>query len=82
MITTNKVADIGTFFDAKNMNTLWDFVAVLLKYVAPGVMIFVAIVCVGMVINMAIKAFRKGTDDDNDDDKRRKHDEEYDMRYY
>lgn len=73
------VPNIGTFFDSKNLKTLWDFVAVLLKYVAPGVMILVAIFCVGLVINLVIRAFKKGSDDDDD---RRKDDDEYDMRYY
>lgn len=75
----NRIPEIGTFFDTKNMSTLWEFVATLLKFVAPGVMIFVAIVCVGMVVNLAIKAFKKGTDDDDD---RRKNDDEYETKYY
>lgn len=74
-----RVPQIGTFFSTRNMSTFWDFVAVLLKYIAPGVMIVVAIWIVGMVINAAIKAFKKGADDDDD---RRKDDDEYDMRYY
>lgn len=82
MMTTNRVPQIGTFFDTRNLNILWDFVAVLLKYVAPGVMIFVGIFCVGMVINLAIKAFKKADDDDDYDNKRRKDDDEYDMKYY
>jgi len=76
---SNRIPEIGTFFDTKNLNTLWDFVAVLLKYVAPGVMIFVAIVVVGVVINMIIKMWRKGTDDDDD---RRKNDDDYETKYY
>jgi len=74
-----RVPNIGTFFSTGNMNTFWDFVAVLLKFVAPGVLIVVAIFIVGMVINAAIKGFKKGADDDDD---RRKDDDEYDMRYY
>lgn len=74
-----RVPNIGTFFNSRNMSTFWDFVAVLLKYVAPGVLIVVAIFIVGMVVNAAIKAFKKGADDDDD---RRKDDDEYDMRYY
>ncbi|MBG9693052.1 hypothetical protein ABD91_20040 [Lysinibacillus sphaericus] len=76
---SNRIPEIGTFFDTKNLNTLWDFVAVLLKYVAPGVMIFVALAIVGMIINMVIKMYRKGTDDDDD---RRKKDDEYETKYY
>lgn len=80
MINQYTVPNIGTFFDAKNLKGLWDFVAVLLKYVAPGVMIFVAIFIVGLVINLVVRAFKKGADDDDDD--KRKDDDEYDMRYY
>lgn len=75
-----RVPNIGTFFDTKNLNTLWDFVGALLKFIAPGIMIVVAFFAVGMLIKAAIKAFRKGADDDDDD--RRKDDDEYDMRYY
>lgn len=73
-----RVPNIGTFFSTRNMDTLWDFVAVLLKFIAPGVMIVVAIFIVGMIIRAVIKAFKKGADDDD----RRKDDDEYDMRYY
>lgn len=74
-----RVPNIGTFFSTRNMDTFWDFVAVLLKFIAPGVMIVVAIFIVGMIIRAVIKAFKKGADDDDD---RRKDDDEYDMRYY
>ncbi|MGF0472479.1 hypothetical protein ACQQ6W_23285 [Lysinibacillus fusiformis] len=74
-----RIPNIGTFFDTKNMEAFWGYVAVLLKFIAPGVLIVVAIFVVGMIINAAIKAFRKGADDDDD---RRKDDDEYDMRYY
>ncbi|MBG9693045.1 hypothetical protein ABD91_20005 [Lysinibacillus sphaericus] len=76
---SNRIPEIGTFFDTKNLNTLWDFVAVLLKYVAPGVMIFVAITAVGLIIKLVIKTWRKG---DEDDDDRRKKDDEYETKYY
>jgi len=74
-----RIPEIGTFFDTKNLDTLWGFVGTLLKFVAPGILIICAIVFVGMVITLAIKAFRKSVDDDDD---RRKDDDEYDMRYY
>lgn len=73
-----KVPTIGTFFDTRNLNTLWGFVAELLKFVSPGIMIVVAILCVGMVLTIAIRAFKKGADDDD----RRKNDEDYDVKYY
>lgn len=70
--------NIGTFFDNRNLNTLWGFVATLLKFVSPGVMIVIAIFCVGMVLTIAIKAFKKGADDDEG----RKKDDDYDVKYY
>lgn len=73
------VPNIGTFFSTKNMNTLWDFVAVLVKFIAPGIMIVVAFFAVGMTINIAIKAFKKGADDE---DEKRNKDDDYDMKYY
>ena len=74
-----RVPNIGTFFSTNNMNTLWDFVFVLTRYIAPGIMIVVAFFAVGMVINLAIRAFKKGADDDDD---KRKKDDEYDVKYY
>ncbi|MEA0565505.1 hypothetical protein [Lysinibacillus irui] len=78
-MTRNRIPEIGTFFDTRNLNTLWDFVAVLLKYVAPGVMILVAFTAVGMIIKMILKMWKKGADDDED---RRKNDDEYETKYY
>lgn len=72
------VPNIGTFFNTRNMNTLWDFVAVLVKFIAPGIMIVVAFFAVGMVLTIAIKAFKKGADDDE----KRNKDDDYDMKYY
>jgi len=79
MNSAYRVPNIGTFFSTSNMDTLWDFVFVLTKFIAPGIMIVVAFFAVGMIIHAAIKAFKKGADDDDD---RRKNDDDYDMKYY
>lgn len=76
-----RVPNIGTFFTTGNMDALWNFVGVLLKYVAPGVMIVVALLGVGMFIKLIIKSFKKGSDPE-DDLRRRKDSDEYDMKYY
>lgn len=73
-----RVPNIGTFFSTRNMDTLWDFVVALTKFIAPGIMIVVAFYAAGMLLNAAIKAFKKGADDDDDNRK----DDDYDMRYY
>lgn len=70
--------EIGTFLTTQRLNVFWDYVGVLLKFIAPGVLITVAFFAVGMVLNVAIKAFKKGADND---DKRSK-DDDYDMKYY
>lgn len=73
-----RIPNIGTFLTAERNEALWDLVAVLIKYVAPIILIGVAIYIVGKLVIMAIQAFRKGVDDDDRD----KDDDEYDMRYY
>lgn len=74
-----RAPNIGTFFNTKSMDTLWSFIVTLLKYVAPGVMIFVALFLAGVLLKMVVKIFKKGADDDDD---KRKDDDEYDVRYY
>lgn len=76
-----RTPNIGTFFTTGNMDALWNFVGVLLKYVAPGVMIVVALLGVGMLIKLIIKTFKKGSDPE-DDLRRRKDSDDYDMKYY
>lgn len=76
-----RVPNIGTFFTTGNMDALWNFVGALLKYVAPGIMIVVALLGVGMLIKMIIKSFKKGTDPE-EDLRRRKDSDDYDMKYY
>lgn len=79
---THRVPNIGTFFSSKNMETMWNFVVTLLRYVAPGVMIVVAFFAVAMMIKMIIKAFKKGTETDEDVRRRKDTDDDYDMKYY
>lgn len=78
---TYRVPNIGTFFTTRNTSTMWDFVVTLMRYIAPGVMIVVAFFVVALVIKIAIKSFRKGTDQE-EDVRRKKDTDDYDMKYY
>lgn len=63
-----------TFFDAAALTELWQMVVGLLSLASPAVLIFVAIVAVGMLVTIAIVAFKKAANDDDDED--------YDIKYY
>ena len=65
-----------TFFTQARMKEFWEMVAGLLKLASPGVMISVGIAVVGMVLVLAIKAFRKGSESEYDDNR------DYDIKYY
>lgn len=78
---TYRVPNIGTFFTTGNTNVMWDFVVTLTRFIAPGIMIVVAFIVVGMVITLAIKSFKKGTETE-EDVRRRKDTDDYDMKYY
>lgn len=73
------IPNIGTFFTPQNLEYFWSMLAVLLKFVAPAVLIMLAIYLVGMLLNIIIKAVRKGTDDNDD---RRNNDDDYEIRNY
>jgi len=73
-----RIPQMGTFFTTQRLSVFWDYVGALIKYIAPAIMIAVAIAIVGMVLNVIITAFRKGADSED----RRKDDDDYDMKYY
>lgn len=65
-----------TFFTRARLNEFWDMVTGLVKLASPGVLISVAITCVGMILVLAITAFKKGADAEEDKDR------DYDIKYY
>lgn len=66
--------EFQTFLDPANMDTLWENVEWLLFYVAPVVMIYVAIVSIGHLIDVVKNAFSH--------DKKEETDDEYDIYRY
>lgn len=65
------------FFNSENMMLFWDYVKMLLMGVQPAILISVAVVAVGLILGIVVKAWRKSSDDqlkDNDDD--------YEIRHY
>ncbi|WP_249646155.1 MULTISPECIES: hypothetical protein [unclassified Lysinibacillus] len=73
-----RLPQMGTFFTPQRLDVFWSYVGALIKYIAPAIMIAVALYCVGMVLNVIISAFRKGADSED----RRKDDDDIDMKYY
>lgn len=66
------------FFTKERMDEFWGYVATLLKMASPSAMIVIAVIAVGMVLTIAIAAFKKATkenDDDNEND-------DYEVRHY
>lgn len=63
------------FFTPARLREFWSMIEGLLKFASPSVLIFVAIMAVGMVLTIAIKAFKKGAET-NDQDK------DFDIKYY
>lgn len=66
------------FWTSSRLSELWDIVGVLLKFVAPGLMIVVAIIGVGMLLKYIIDAFKQGADDE----RRNQDEEDYEVKYY
>lgn len=56
------------FYNAENIALLWEYVGILLKGVAPGVMISAAISAVGIVLVIVARAFHSATKKDEDED--------------
>lgn len=56
-----------TFATTENMNTFWGFVKTLLGFASPWVMIAFAILAVGFLLVIIIKAFRSAEKEDDDD---------------
>lgn len=62
------------FFNNERMAEFWEMATGLIKFAAPGVLIFVAIMCVGLLLNIVIDAVKQGSKDKDDDD--------FDIKYY
>lgn len=61
------------FFTDANLDIFWADVKNLLFAAGPGVMISVAVICIGMLITIIVSLFRKAEEKENDD---------YDTKYY
>ncbi|MBM4765449.1 hypothetical protein [Bacillus sp. B15-48] len=56
------------FYTNENMNTFWQFVEMLLKTAAPGVLIWFALIGVGLLLRIIVKSFKDGNKNNDDDD--------------
>lgn len=63
-----------TFFTKERMDEFWEMVTALLKFASPSVLIYVAIVSVGILLTTVVVAFKKATRDDDNED--------FDIKYY
>lgn len=63
-----------TFLNPTNLDTFWGFVKWVLFFVAPTLMIWVAVVAVGHLVGVIRKAMHESDKDDTDD--------EYDIYHY
>lgn len=57
-----------TFYTDERLAQLWDFVRQLLQMTSPGVMIWFAIVAVGLLLTIVVNAWRKSSSDRDEDD--------------
>jgi len=63
-----------TFWTSENMGLFWEYVRSLLTTAAPGVMIWVAMISVGLLLGIIVKAWTHSSRDQDDDD--------YDVKHY
>lgn len=63
------------FWNSENMLQFWSYVRLLLEGISPGILITVAVVAVGLLLGIVVKAWAKSSDDqlrergrDEDDD--------------
>jgi hypothetical protein len=62
------------FFNEENMTLFWEYCKSLLSTAAPGVLIVIAVMGVGMLITIIINAWKEANKKEQDDD--------YDYREY
>lgn len=62
------------FFNSTNLSLFWSYVKMLLEGVAPGVMIAFAVVCVGFLLGIIVKAWKQSSREEEERD--------YDYREY
>lgn len=56
------------FYSTENLNLFWEYVKGLLQTTAPGVMIWFALVSVGLLLGIIVKAWRQSSKEQEDDD--------------
>jgi len=57
-----------SFFTSERIDELWANVKWLLFFIAPGIMIVIALYAVGFLVSTIIKSIRAADDDDDEDD--------------
>lgn len=70
------MADIE-FFTPANMAIFWDYVETLLKTISPGVMLVVAVSCVGLLLGIVVRSWVQASKKDKDEE-----DDEIEIRHY
>lgn len=66
-----------TFATPANMNIFWGNIKTLLGFASPWIMIAVAILAVGMLLAIVVKAFRDAAKDDDPEKQ-----DDYEMKHY
>lgn len=56
------------FWSAVNMSTFWEFVEGILGTAAPGVMLWFAIIGVGMLLKIVVNAWKESAKKDDSED--------------
>lgn len=55
------------FLNSVNLGLFWDYVKMLLEGVAPGIMITFAVICVGFLIGIVVKAWKQSAKEEDPD---------------
>ena len=56
------------FYTTENMGLFWDYVKMLLTGIAPGIMLAFAVVCVGLLLGIIIKAWKQSAKEAEEED--------------
>jgi hypothetical protein len=61
------------FYSTENLALFWDYVKMLLSATAPGVMIWFALVGVGLLLGIVVKAWKQSAKEEENEDIEIKH---------
>lgn len=57
------------FYTTENMSLFWSYTKMLLQGISPGIMLVFAVVCVGLLLGIVVRAWKKSARDlENEDE--------------